>query len=123
MRFVNAPAIKKLGIDKGDRVSIYMPMSVEIVVAVLACARIGAIHSVIFAGFSAEAIADRNNDAAAKLVITADGLYRKGNIFKLKDKVDSALLNSPTVENVLVLKRSGADINMLEGETIGSMNL
>ncbi|MCX6128750.1 MAG: acetate--CoA ligase, partial [Proteobacteria bacterium] len=101
-----ANALKQLGIKAGDRVSIYMPMVPEIVVAVLACARIGAPHSVVFGGFSAEALASRNNDAKAKLVITADGSFRRGAVLPLKDNVDAALLHSPTVEKVLVLQRS-----------------
>lgn len=100
-----AAALSNLGIVQGDVVSIYMPMTPELVIAMLACARIGAIHSVIFAGFSAEAIADRNNDASAKLVITANGLYRRGKILPLKETVDEALAKSPTVKHCLVLNR------------------
>ncbi|WP_164102051.1 acetate--CoA ligase [Candidatus Laterigemmans baculatus] len=100
-----AGALRQLGITQGDVVSIYMPMTPELVVSMLACARIGAIHSVIFAGFSSEAIADRNNDAQAKLVITANGLYRRGKILPLKETVDEALEKSPSVKNCLVLRR------------------
>ena len=104
-----AAALRELGIDAGDRVSLYMPMTPELPIAMLACARIGAIHSVIFAGFSAESIADRNNDAGAKLVITADGLYRRGKVLPLKRTVDEALDKSPTVQHCLVLRRVGDD--------------
>ncbi|TWU45734.1 Acetyl-coenzyme A ligase [Novipirellula aureliae] len=100
-----AAGLKQLGVSAGDVVSIYMPMTPELAIAMLACARIGAIHSVIFAGFSAESIADRNNDANAKLMITADGLYRRGKVLPLKQTVDEALAKSPTVEHCLVLRR------------------
>ncbi len=100
-----AAALKSLGISKGDVVSLYMPMTPELPIAMLACARIGAIHSVIFAGFSADSIADRNNDASAKLVITANGLYRRGKVLPLKATVDEALAKSPTVKHCLVLSR------------------
>ncbi len=112
-----ANALKGLGIAPGDVVSIYMPMVPELAVAMLACARIGAIHSVIFAGFSAEAIADRNRDAGAKLQITADGSWRRGKMLPLKETVDEALTKSPTVTNCVVLQRVGdsAKANMKEG--------
>jgi acetyl-CoA synthetase len=101
-----ANALKQLGIEAGDRVSIYMPMVPELAIAMLACARIGAIHSVIFAGFSAEAIADRNRDAGAKLQITADYSWRRGKPLPLKQTVDDALAKSPTVQKCIVLNRS-----------------
>ena len=110
-----ANALKSLGIEQGDVVSIYMPMTPELAMAMLACARIGAVHSVIFAGFSAEAIADRNNDAKAKLQITSDGLYRRGKVLPLKETVDEALAKSPTVENCLVLRRVGNEVTMKPG--------
>ncbi len=114
-----AAALQELGIGVGDVVSIYMPMTPELAIAMLACARIGAIHSVIFAGFSAESIADRNHDAAAKLMITADGLYRRGKILPLKQTVDEALAKSPTVEKCLVLKRTGQDgVSMTAGRDV-----
>src|SRR6056297_829791 len=100
-----AEALRELGVQGGDVVRIYMPMTPELAIAMLACARIGAVHSVIFAGFSAESIADRNNDAKAKLVITANGLYRRGKVLPLKETVDEALAKSPTVEHCLVLQR------------------
>ncbi|MEC7409415.1 MAG: AMP-binding protein, partial [Planctomycetota bacterium] len=93
-----AAALQDLGVGTGDVVSIYMPMTPELAITMLACARIGAVHSVIFAGFSAESIADRNQDAGAKLMVTADGLYRRGKVLALKETVDEALAKSPTVE-------------------------
>lgn len=107
--------LKKLGIERGDVVSIYMPMVPELIVAMLACARIGAAHSVIFAGFSAEAIADRNKDANAKLQITADAGWRRGKELPLKSTVDEALDKSPSVKHCVVLKRVGSEVNMKEG--------
>jgi len=100
-----ANAMKKLGVGKGDRVAIYMPMVVEACVAMLACARIGAIHSVVFGGFSPESLADRINDAQCKLLITADGGWRRGAIVRLKDEADKALKKTPCIENVIVVKR------------------
>ena len=110
-----ANGLKKLGVGQGDVVSIYMPMTPELAIAMLACVRIGAIHSVIFAGFSAEAIADRNNDASAKVQLTSDGLYRRGKVLPLKATVDEALKKSPTVESVVVLKRAENEIEWSEG--------
>ena len=107
-----ANVLKGLGIGAGDVVSVYMPMVPELVVALLACARIGAAHSVIFAGFSSEAIADRNNDAQAKLIITADGGWRRGKQLPLKANVDEALEKSPTVEKCIVLERVGNHVTM-----------
>src|SRR5438477_300656 len=103
--------LKQLRIQAGDRVSIYMPMVPELAIAMLACARIGAIHSVIFAGFSAEAIADRNRDAAAKLQITADIGWRRGKALQLKETVDEALAKSPTVEKCIVFRRTVAGLS------------
>lgn len=113
-----ASALKKLGIQKGDRVSIYMPMVPELPVAMLACARIGAIHSVIFGGFSAEAIADRNDDAQAKLIITADGGWRRGKVLPLKQTVDEALQKSPSIQHCIVLKRTENDVSMKPGRDL-----
>ncbi len=110
-----ANALKSLDVGEGDVVSLYMPMTPELAIAMLACARIGAIHSVIFAGFSAEAIADRNNDAKAKLMITADGGWRRGKVLPLKKTVDEALAKSPTVKHCLVLKRTDTDVDWTEG--------
>ena len=112
-RFANA--LKNIGVQPGDVVSIYMPMTPELAVAMLACARIGAVHSVIFAGFSAEAIADRNKDANAKVQITSDGLYRRGKVLPLKETVDEALAKSPTVQKCIVLRRVGNDVPMQAG--------
>lgn len=110
-----ANCMKSLGIGKGDVVSIYMPMVPELAIAMLACARIGAIHSVIFAGFSAEAIADRNNDAKAKLQITADAGWRRGKALPLKQTVDEALKKSSTVKHCIVLDRVNEAIHMERG--------
>jgi acetyl-CoA synthetase len=110
-----ANVLKGLGIGKGDVVSIYMPMVPELVITMLACARIGAIHSVIFAGFAAEAIAERNNDASAKLQITSDAGWRRGRQLPLKQNVDAALEKSPTVEKCIVLRRVGCEVPMKEG--------
>ncbi len=113
-----AAALRELGIQSGDIISIYMPMTPELAIAMLACARIGAIHSVIFAGFSAESIADRNHDAQAKMVITSDGLYRRGKVLPLKETVDEALEKSPSVQTCLVLKRVGNEVAMREGRDV-----
>ncbi|MDH3494612.1 MAG: acetate--CoA ligase [Acidobacteriota bacterium] len=112
-RFANA--LKSLGVEKGDRVAIYMPMVPEAVFAMQACARIGATHTVIFGGFSADAIKDRVNDCACKVIITADGGYRRGKVLPLKETVDSAVESCPTVESVIVLKRAGNEVTMREG--------
>lgn len=113
-----ANALKKLGIVKGDRVTIYMPMIPEAAIAMLACARIGATHSVVFGGFSAEAVADRNNDAKSKLVITADGGWRRGKIVPLKQNVDAALEKSPTVKNCVVFNRCNTSVEMKAGRDL-----
>ena len=113
-----ANAFKKAGVEQGDVVSIYMPMVPELAFAMLACARIGAVHSVIFAGFSAESIADRNNDASAKVQLTADGGYRRGKVLALKDIVDEALEKSPTIETCIVLNRTDTEVSMKEGRDI-----
>ncbi len=107
-----------LGVGEGDRVAIYMPMIPEAVIAMLACARVGAIHTVIFGGFSAEAIKDRINDCKAKLVITADGGWRRGKIIELKANVDKAVEGTPTVQTVLVVKRCGNAVTMKEGRDV-----
>ena len=109
-----ANVLKQLGVEKGDRVGIYMPMIPEAAIAMLACARIGAVHSVVFGGFSAEALRDRLVDVQAKLVVTADGGWRKDAIVPLKEQVDKALANNsaPTVEKVLVVRRTKQEIAM-----------
>ena len=113
-----AAGLQKLGIKPGEVVSIYMPMTPELVIAMLACARIGAVHSVIFGGFSSEAIADRNEDARAVAVITADGGWRRGASLPLKKNVDEALKKSPTVKHVIVLKRTGQPVDMVPGRDV-----
>ncbi len=107
--------LKKLGVKRGDRVAIYMPMVPEAVFAMLACARIGAPHSVVFGGFSAGALRDRINDAGAKVVITADGGWRKGHRVPLKDSVDEAVEGAQGVEHVVVVKRTGQDVKWKDG--------
>lgn len=109
-----ANALTQLNVGQGDRVAIYMPMIPEAVVAMLACARVGAIHSVVFGGFSAEALRSRIDDAQAKLVITADGQNRRGSAMPLKPAVDEAVAQTPTVEKVLVVKRTGGEVEWNE---------
>ena len=108
-----ANVLKKQGVKKGDRVCIYLPMIPELAVAVLACARIGAVHSVVFAGFSASAVATRINDCDCKFVITSDGGYRGDKTIELKNIIDEALEKCPTVQKVLVVKRTSSSINMM----------
>ncbi len=112
-RFANA--LKDLGVRKGDRVNIYLPMIPELPVAMLACARIGAIHSVVFAGFSAQALIDRIEDAESHVVITADGAYRKGQVVPLKDSADAAMAATDKVGTCIVVRRTGADVAWTEG--------
>ena len=113
-----AHALTELGVRAGDRVAIYMPMIPEAVVAMLACARIGAPHSVVFAGFSSEALRSRIDDAQATLVITADGQNRRGSTMPLKPAVDEAVAQTPSVEHVLVVRRTGSDVDMQEGRDV-----
>jgi acetyl-CoA synthetase len=110
-RFANV--LKKLGVKSGDRVTLYLPMIPELVIAMLACARVGATHSIIFGGFSADAISDRNNDAQAKLVVTADGGWRRGKEVPLKQTVDESLEKSATVQKIVVVRRTGSSVNMV----------
>src|SRR3989338_4082309 len=112
-----ANVLKRLGIRRGDRVAIYLPLIPEAAIAMLACARVGAIPSVVFGGFSAEALKDRINDAEAKLLITADGGYRRGQVLPLKNYADDALPHSPSIESVVVVKRGGAEfpVHIREG--------
>jgi acetyl-CoA synthetase len=107
--------LKKLGVNKGDRVALYMPLVPELAIAMLACARIGATHTVIFGGFSADAIRDRVNDGQVKVIITADGGYRRGHEIKLKAIVDEAAAQCPSVSSIVVFKRTGSDIAMTHG--------
>jgi acetyl-CoA synthetase len=110
-----ANALKSLGVQKGDRINIYLPMIPEAAVAMLACARIGAAHSVVFGGFSSQALADRINDAEAKVLITADGGYRRGEVFALKTQADEAVANTPSIEHVVVVQRGKNDVEMKSG--------
>ena len=110
-----ANALKSLGVEKGDRVAIYMPMIPELPIAMLACARIGAIHSVVFGGFSAEALRDRIVDAEAKVLITADGGYRRGQIIPLKHDADYALRQTPSIEHVIIVERGDFPLRIVEG--------
>ena len=109
-RFANV--LKAMGVRKGDRVTIYLPRIPELVISMLACAKIGAIHSVVYGGFSVEALHGRILDSGSKLAITADGGWLSGKIVKLKDILDEALQRSPTVEHVIVVKRTGQDVCM-----------
>jgi acetyl-CoA synthetase len=113
-----ANVLKGQGIRPGDRVTLYMPMIPELAVAMLACARIGAPHSVVFGGFSADAVADRNNDAGAKLIVTADGGWRRGKVVPLKHNVDQALAKSPTVEKCIVFNRCNQQVDMKPGRDL-----
>ena len=110
-----ANVMKRLGVETGDRVALYMPLIPELAIAMLACARIGATHTVIFGGFSADAIRDRVIDCGCKLIVTADGGYRRGSEIKLKSIVDEAAAHTPTVENIVVFKRTGSPIEMKAG--------
>ena len=109
-----ANVLKKLGVKSGERVALYMPLVPELAVAMLACARIGAPHTVIFGGFSADAIRDRVNDCGCKLIVTADGGWRRGSEIKLKEIVDEAVAETPSIENVVVFRRTGSKVNFNE---------
>lgn len=115
-RFANV--LKRNGVVKGDRVCIYMPMVPELAIAVLACARIGAVHSVVFGGFSAQSIADRINDAQCKVVVTADGSYRGNKEVPLKNTVDDALIACPSVKRVIVMTRTRTPVSMIKGRDV-----
>ena len=112
-RFANA--LKGLGVQKGDRVNIYLPMVPEAAIAMLACARIGAAHSVVFGGFSSQSLSDRINDAEAKVLITADGGYRRGEVFPLKPQADEAIASTPSITSVVVVKRGNNPVDMQAG--------
>jgi acetyl-CoA synthetase len=118
-----ANALKDLGIRKGDRVAIYLPMIPELPAAMLACARIGAPHSVVFGGFSAESLRDRINDAECKVLITADGGYRRGEIVPLKQNADEALTGTPSIEKVIVVRRTEEDVPRVEGRDVDYLEL
>jgi len=111
-------ALQKLGVKDGDRVAIYLPMIPELPIAMLATARIGAIHTVVFSGFSSMALADRVNETEAKVVITADGGFRRGKVVQLKGIVDEALEKTPSMEKVIVVKRTGQEVKMKEGRDL-----
>jgi len=113
-----ANALRALGIGRGDRVAIYMPMIPELPTAMLACARIGAIHSVIFGGFSANALRERIDDSSCRLLITADGAHRRGSTFPLKQQADEAVADAPSIEHVLVVRRTGEDVVMQDGRDV-----
>ena len=115
-RFANV--LKSLGVGRGDRVAIYLPMVPEVAVAMLACARIGAPHTVVFGGFSAESLRDRINDAAAKVLVTADGGYRRGGLVPLKQNADEALTATPSILKAVVLKRTGQTVPMKAGRDL-----
>jgi acetyl-CoA synthetase len=110
-----AGVLDKFGIKKGDRVCIYLPMIPELTVAMLACARIGAIHNVVFGGFAAEALRDRIQDSGAKMLICADGYYRGGKVVRSKDNADAAVKECPTIEKIVVVKRANAEVKMQKG--------
>jgi acetyl-CoA synthetase len=116
MQFANV--LKNNEVKKGDRVCIYMPMVPELAIAVLACARIGAVHSVVFGGFSAQSIADRIQDAECSVVITADGAYRGNKVIALKDIIDDALVRCKSVKKVIVLTRVRTPISMIKGRDV-----
>ena len=104
-----ANVLKGLGVTRGDRVALYMPMIPELAIAMLACARIGAVHSVVFGGFSAESLRDRINDAQASVLVTADGGYRRGQIVPLKQMADEALEDTPSIRHVVIVKREAGE--------------
>ena len=113
-----ANALKALGVEKGDRVNIYLGMVPELPMALLACARIGAAHSVVFGGFSSDSLRDRIQDAGAKVLITGDGAWRRGSIVPLKETADIAVAECPTIEKVLVLRRTEQDVDMIDGRDV-----
>ena len=110
--------LKSLGVKKGDRVTIYLPMIPELPISMLACARIGAVHTVVFSGFSATSLSDRVEDSQSKIIITADGGYRKGKIINLKEIVDESASSVQFVKNVIVYQRTGQDIQMNEKDLL-----
>jgi acetyl-CoA synthetase len=115
-RFANV--LKALGIDKGDRVAIYLPMIPELPISMLACARIGAVHSVVFGGFSSEALRDRILDAEAKLLVTADGGYRRGAVVPLKANADASVAETPSIQHVVVVRRTAEQVSMQAGRDV-----
>ncbi len=113
-----ANGLKSLGVEKGDRVAVYMGMIPELPITLLACARIGAIHSVVFGGFSSDSLGDRIQDGTAKVLVTQDGSWRKGSIFPLKDLADVSVAASPSIEHVVVVERTKNEVSMTEGRDI-----
>src|SRR4030042_4815506 len=113
-----AKVFKDFGLKKGDRVAVYLPVIPELPITLLATARIGGIHTVVFSGFSAEALADRINDCGAKILVTADGSYRRGKTVAIKDNADRELQSTPTVEKVIVVKRTCQEIQMKKGRDV-----
>ena len=113
-----AKVFKDLGLKKGDRVAVYLPVIPELPITLLASARLGGIHAAVFSGFSSEALADRINDSGAKILVTADGSYRRGKTVAIKDNADRALLNTPSIEKVIVVKRTGQQVQMKEGRDV-----
>jgi acetyl-CoA synthetase len=113
-----ANVLKSLGVEKGDRVAIYMPMIPELAIAMLACARIGAVHSVVFGGFSAESLSDRINDSQCKILITADGGYRRGGLVPLKHDADYALRDTPSIKHVIIVRRGNFPIRLNSGRDL-----
>src|SRR6266700_1748906 len=113
-----AKGLQNLGVTKGDHVAIYLPLIPEIVAAVLAVARLGAVHTVVFGGFAASALRDRINDSRAKVVITADGSYRGGRTIELKQMADEAVAETPSVEKMIVVRRTGKDLPMKQGRDV-----
>ncbi len=113
-----ANALRSLGVGKGDRVAVYLPMIPELPTIMLACARIGAIHSVVFGGFSSQALRDRINDSDCKVVVTADGAHRRGEVSPLKANADEALEDTPSIEKALIVKRTDNDVDMVEGRDV-----
>jgi acetyl-CoA synthetase len=114
-----ANVLRSMGVHKGDRVTIYMGRIPELPIAMLACAKVGAVHSVVYGGFSVEALHGRIEDSQSKVVITCDGGYMNGKVVELKQIVDEALKRSPTIEHVIVYKRTGQEVNMESGATTG----
>src|SRR2546428_2283329 len=115
-RFANV--LRSFGFQKGDCATIYMGMVPELAIAMLACARLGITHNVVFGGFSAEALRDRINDSRSRVLITADGAYRRGTVVPLKKNVDDALANTPSIQKVVVYKRTGEAVNMVQGRDV-----